>query len=97
MNSILIVLPILTILMYDLGLTLDLNDFRLLARHPRAVIVGMTGQLILLPLIAWVLGYVFNLEPVYFIGLMLIACSPEEAPRTSSPNLQEATWPYRFR
>lgn len=76
MNPILIVLPILTILMFDLGLKLDINDFRLLARSPRAVIAGMVGQLLLLPLIAWALGRLFGLDPVYFIGLMLIACSP---------------------
>lgn len=76
MNPILIVLPILTVLMFELGLTLDVNDFRILARHPRAVIAGMAGQLLFLPLIAWGLGCVFGLEPVYFIGLMLIACSP---------------------
>ena len=52
MNAIFIVLPILTILMFDLGLTLKPQDFQLIAQRPKPVIVGLVGQIILLPLIA---------------------------------------------
>lgn len=76
MNSIFIVLPILTLLMFDLGLTLRPQDFLLIAKRPRAVFVGLCGQLALIPLIAWALGGVFGLPPYLYIGLMLIACSP---------------------
>ena len=76
MNTIWIVLPILTILMFDLGLTLKLKDFYMIVTRPKAFFVALTGQIILLPLIALGLGYVFHLTPVFFIGLMLIACSP---------------------
>ena len=55
MNTIFIVLPILTILMFDLGLTLRPEDFRLIARRPKPVIIGLVGQIILLPLIAWLI------------------------------------------
>ena len=53
MNSLFIVLPILTILMFDLGLTLEGKDFRLVILRYKAVLAGMIGQLLLLPLIAW--------------------------------------------
>ena len=53
MNSLFIVLPILTILMFDLGLTLEGKDFRLVMLRYKAVLAGMIGQLFLLPLIAW--------------------------------------------
>ena len=53
MNSLFIVLPILTILMFDLGLTLEGKDFRLVMLRYKAVLAGMIGQLLLLPLIAW--------------------------------------------
>lgn len=76
MNSILIVLPILTILMFDLGLTLRLSDFALVFRKPKAMLVGLLGQLVLLPLIALALGSIFKLEPLFFIGLVLISCCP---------------------
>ncbi len=76
MNTIWIVLPILTVLMFDLGLTLKLKDFYMVVTRPKAFFVALTGQIILLPLIAMGLGYAFHLTPVFFIGLMLIACSP---------------------
>ena len=81
MNAIFIVLPILTILMFDLGLTLKPQDFQLIAQRPKPVIVGLVGQIILLPLIAWGIIQVltpfnFHLSPLFIIGIMLVACSP---------------------
>ena len=76
MNSIFIVLPILTLLMFDLGLTLRPSDFVLIAKRPRAVFVGLFVQLVLLPLIAYAIASLFSLPPIFFIGVMLIACCP---------------------
>ena len=53
MNTIFIVLPILTLLMFDLGLALKPADFKLIAERPKPVLIGLFGQIILLPLIAW--------------------------------------------
>ena len=69
MNTIYIVLPILTLLMFDLGLTLRLEDFGQVARHPRPIAIALLGQLVLLPLIALGLAWSFQLSPVFFIGL----------------------------
>ena len=80
MNAIFIVLPILTLLMFDLGLTLKPQDFKLIAQRPKPVLVGLIGQIILLPLIAWGLihltQYTIHLSPLFIIGIMLVACSP---------------------
>lgn len=76
MNSIFIVLPILCILMFELGLNLKLQDFALIFKKPKAVIIGLIGQLILLPLVAFVICKIFRAEGVFFIGIMLIACCP---------------------
>lgn len=76
MNSIFIVLPILTLLMFDLGLTLQPRDFVFIVRKPRAALVGLFGQLIMLPLIAYAIASLFSLPPIFFIGVMLIACCP---------------------
>jgi len=76
MNTIWIVLPILTLLMFDLGLALRFEDFGKVFRHPWPIAVALIGQLILLPLIALGLAYLFHLPPVFFIGLVLIACCP---------------------
>lgn len=76
MNTIWIVLPILTLLMFDLGLTLRLEDFSKVVRNPWPIAVALIGQLVLLPAIALGLAYLFHLSPVFFIGLVLIACCP---------------------
>ena len=76
MNPILLVIPILSILMFDLGLTLRLGDFKLLARRPRPVVVGLLGQLVVLPLVAYALAVAFQLPPLFFVGMVLIACCP---------------------
>ena len=76
MNAIWIVLPILTLLMFELGLTLQTEDFQLFRKRPRPIIAGLVGQIILLPMLAFALGHVFQLEPLFFIGIILIACSP---------------------
>lgn len=76
MNPVLIVLPILLILMFDLGLEFKLKDVTALAKHPKAVWIGLVAQIIILPLIAIALGKIFNPAPYLFVGLVLIACSP---------------------
>lgn len=76
MNTIWIVLPILTLLMFDLGLALRFEDFGKVFRDPWPIAVAVFGQLVLLPAIALGLAYLFRLPPVFFIGLVLIACCP---------------------
>ncbi len=76
MNPVLIVLPILLLLMFDLGLEFKLQEVAALARQPKALWIGLFAQIVILPLIAIGLGYIFRPEPYLFVGLVLIACSP---------------------
>lgn len=76
MNTVFIVMPILCLLMFQLGLGLDFEAFRKVASKPGGLIVGVVGQIVVLPLVAWMLGRFFGLDPLFFIGIMLIACSP---------------------
>lgn len=76
MNTIWIVMPILIVLMFLLGTELKKEAFVNIARNPKAVILGLTGQIIILPAIAFALAWLLNMPPVYFMGLVLIACCP---------------------
>lgn len=76
MNTIWIVMPILIVLMFLLGTELNKEAFVNVARHPKAVALGMTGQIILLPAIAFALAWLLEVPPVYFMGLVLVACCP---------------------
>lgn len=74
--TILIVIPILMLLMFELGLTLKPADFQMILKRPKPVFAGLIGQLFFLPIIAFCLGWVFHLSPVFFMGVVLIACCP---------------------
>ncbi|MBQ7984192.1 MAG: bile acid:sodium symporter family protein [Bacteroidales bacterium] len=76
MNGVFIVLPILTVLMFELGLNLKTDDFLIIFRRPKPVLAALAGQIVLLPLIAFCVAYVFKLPPLFFIGTVLIACCP---------------------
>lgn len=76
MSSVLIVLPILVVLMFDLGLGLRMADFGLIFKRPRALLTGLTGQIVFLPALAFALGTFFGLRDYLFVGLLLIACCP---------------------
>ena len=76
MNSIFIVIPILVVLMFGLGLSLNLSDFKTIAKKPAALILGLAGQLLLLPAIAFAIAESFDLPALFYIGVILIACCP---------------------
>lgn len=76
MNTIWIVMPILIVLMFLLGIDLDRTAFAGVRRQPKAVLLGMLGQLVLLPIIAFGVAWALNLPPVYLMGLVLVACCP---------------------
>lgn len=70
-------LPVaLGIIMFGLGLDLTLDDFKRVGRAPRAVVVALTCQLVLLPLVAFGLVAAFDLPALLGIGMMLLAASP---------------------
>ena len=76
MNTIWIVMPILIVLMFLLGIDLEKKAFTNVAKQPKAVLLGLVGQIILLPLIAFAIAWALKLPPVYFMGLVLVACCP---------------------
>ena len=76
MNTIWIVMPILIVLMFLLGIDLNREAFANVAKNPKAVLLGMIGQIVMLPLIAFAIAWVLNLPPVFFMGLVLVACCP---------------------
>ncbi|MGQ0698419.1 MAG: bile acid:sodium symporter family protein [Panacagrimonas sp.] len=70
-------LPIaLGVVMLSLGLALTLDDFRRVLKFPRAVIVALLCQTVLLPLACFGICIVFKLPPELAVGLMLLAASP---------------------
>lgn len=72
-----ILLPLaLAIIMVGLGLELTLKDFARVSQHPKAVLVALVCQLIILVSLAFLLCKVLALPPLLAVGLMLLAASP---------------------
>ncbi|EYT63146.1 bile acid:sodium symporter [Dietzia sp. UCD-THP] len=70
-------LPIaLAIIMVGIGLSLTKEDFAVQARSPWATIVGLFGQLVLVPLTGVAVALAFGLSPMLALGVVLVAATP---------------------
>ncbi|TYL53115.1 bile acid:sodium symporter family protein [Agromyces mariniharenae] len=70
-------LPVaLGIIMFGLGLALTPRDFARVGRHPKAVIIALLCQLLVLPALCFGLVLWFQLPPVLAVGMLLLAASP---------------------
>ncbi|HEV7278072.1 MAG TPA: bile acid:sodium symporter family protein [Devosiaceae bacterium] len=66
----------LVFIMFSLGLELRAEDFKRVFVRPKAFVAGVVGQLLLLPIVAFVIASVLPLPPEIAIGLMIIAAVP---------------------
>ena len=70
-------LPVtLAIITLGMGLSLTDRDFRRIFSQPKAVITGLICQVILLPVIAYLIVSSINIDPLFKVGLMIIAACP---------------------
>ena len=67
---------ILALIMLGLGLGLKLEDFGRVLKTPKDFIVGFISQLIILPIVAYILILIFKAPPEIAIGVMIIAAAP---------------------
>jgi BASS family bile acid:Na+ symporter len=66
----------LAFIMFALGLKLSIVDFRRVFTYPVAVVLGLLAQTLLLPLTAFGITVLFDLEPETAVGLMILAACP---------------------
>jgi BASS family bile acid:Na+ symporter len=66
----------LVLIMWGMGLSLSWKHFRNVIRFPKAIIVGLAAQMMVLPILAWVLAKAFRMPPAYAVGLMVVASCP---------------------
>ncbi len=72
-----IILPAsLFIIMLGMGLSLVVDDFKRVLLYPKATIIGLVNQLIVLPLIAFGMVKMLDLSPLIAVGFMLVAACP---------------------
>jgi len=67
---------LLGVVMFGMGLTLNLTDFKIVFSRPKDVITGCLAQFTIMPLLAWVLATVFRLDEALALGVVLVGCCP---------------------
>ncbi|WP_420627635.1 bile acid:sodium symporter family protein [Candidatus Leptofilum sp.] len=72
-----VILPLaIFIIMVTLGMTLTVADFRRVLSEPKQIGVGLLCQIMLLPLVGFIIVYLFPLEPIFALSIILLAASP---------------------
>lgn len=67
---------LLGIIMFGMGMTLSLNDFKEVFKHPKKVAIGVIGQFTIMPLVAFGLAIGLKLPPEVAAGVILVGCCP---------------------
>jgi bile acid:Na+ symporter, BASS family len=67
---------LLGIVMFGMGMTLKISDFKVVFTKPKAVITGILSQFIIMPLLAFLLVKIFNLDAELAVGVILVGSCP---------------------
>ena len=67
---------LLGVVMFGMGLTLNLHDFQIVFSRPKDVIIGCLAQFTVMPLLAWILSRLFALDEALALGVVLVGCCP---------------------
>lgn len=68
--------PFLGVIMFGMGLTLSLNDFKIVLSRPKDILIGCLAQFTIMPLLAWLLTLAFSLPKELALGVILVGCCP---------------------
>lgn len=72
-----VIMPMaLGVIMLGLGLSLTLADFKRVTKFPKAIVIALTCQMVLLPVVCFFLAKTFGMPPELAVGLMLLSASP---------------------
>ena len=66
----------LGIIMLGMGLTLKVNDFKILYKNPSWTIIGVVTQFSIMPFLGWTISKIFELPDFFAVGLILVSCCP---------------------
>lgn len=78
----------LSIVLFGMGMTLSLEDFKRIVKMPLMVIVGTVAHYVIMPLLAVLLCAVFHLDGMVAVGVILVGCCPSG----TSSNVMAFCW-----
>lgn len=66
----------LIIIMLGMGLSLVVDDFKRIFIYPKAILIGLINQILILPVLGFAIASVFSIQPEIAIGIMILAACP---------------------
>ncbi|MFF9131102.1 bile acid:sodium symporter family protein [Streptomyces sp. NPDC014806] len=67
---------LLGVVMFCMGLTMSLEDFRGVARRPWVVLLGLVAHYVIMPGLGWLIAHLLHLSPALAAGVVLVGCAP---------------------
>lgn len=67
---------LLGVVMFGMGLMLNLQDFKVVFSRPKDICIGCLAQFIVMPALAWGLAHSFGLDNALALGVVLVGCCP---------------------
>ena len=71
-----LIVPLLMVIMFGMGTSMSLQDFRGVIKMPKGVLVGVVCQFSIMPLVGYGLAYLSGFPPEIAAGIILVGCSP---------------------
>lgn len=67
---------LLGVVMFCMGLTMSLEDFKGVARRPWVVLLGLVAHYVIMPGLGWLIAHLLHLSPALAAGVVLVGCAP---------------------
>jgi len=67
---------VLSLIMFGIGLSLTVQNFKNILLFPKSVLTGLTAQMIALPIIAFIFSFFSDLPPEFKVGLIILSVCP---------------------
>ena len=71
-----LIVPMLAVIMFAMGMTLKINDFRRVFLRPLEILVGICAQYVVMPLLGFLLAIGFGINPLIAVGIVLVGSCP---------------------
>lgn len=71
-----LIVPLIQVIMFGMGTSMSIRDFGEIFKSPRGVLIGVSAQLTLMPIMGFILATSSGLPPEIAAGIVLIGCSP---------------------
>ena len=71
-----LIVPMLAVIMFAMGITLRIDDFRRVFLRPLEILVGVCAQYVVMPLLGFLLALAFGINPLIAVGIVLVGSCP---------------------